>query len=201
MGSAFTPEEQKLIRLDLKRAGRKYLELYGMRKTSVDQLSMEAGISKGAFYKFYETKEHLFFEILEDLHEEIYIEASKILSDPHLSPLERLETAVLHSYMILSTPTILNFMQDELPYMIRKISPETISAHKRNDSLNITNLLTKYGIKLNYSPDFISSLVRAIISLSREKDVIGEEQFDNILHFLVHTSCVQLLSDATYTNS
>lgn len=40
----------------------------GMRQTTVDQLVEAAGISKGAFYKFYSSKEMLFLDLLEDLH-------------------------------------------------------------------------------------------------------------------------------------
>ena len=35
----------------------------GMKKTSVDQLTKAVGIAKGSFYKFYESKEMLFFAV------------------------------------------------------------------------------------------------------------------------------------------
>ena len=39
-----------------------------MKKTSVDQLTKAVGIAKGSFYKFFESKEMLFFAVLENIH-------------------------------------------------------------------------------------------------------------------------------------
>ena len=44
----------------------------GMKKTSVEQLTKAVGIAKGSFYKFYESKEMLFFAVLENVHSELY---------------------------------------------------------------------------------------------------------------------------------
>ena len=41
----------------------------------VEELTKAAGISKGAFYKFYPAKELLFYEILRSLHEELFSSA------------------------------------------------------------------------------------------------------------------------------
>lgn len=194
MGAAFTLEEQQLIRTDLKKAGRKYLIKYGMKKTSIDQLIAEVGISKGAFYKFFESKEHLFFEVLEDIHDEIYKQVAKILKDEHTpSPLERIENAFLYAYKVFSDASLLDFMTNEVPYMIRKLPSHLISAHEESDAHHIDALLVDAGINLNTDPEFLASLVRAIVSLSRSREIIGEHH-DDVIRFLIHHSCTQLIS-------
>ena len=65
---AFTDEQNEQIRNDLIRAARRCGITIGMRKTSVEQLTNAAGISKGSFYKFFDSKELLFFAVLEDIH-------------------------------------------------------------------------------------------------------------------------------------
>ena len=62
---AFTDEQNEQIRNDLIRAARRCGITIGMRKTSVEQLTEAVGISKGSFYKFFESKELLFFAVLE----------------------------------------------------------------------------------------------------------------------------------------
>jgi AcrR family transcriptional regulator len=47
------------------------LRIYGIRKTNVEELTEAAGISKGAFYSFYPSKEELFMDILEEIEEEV----------------------------------------------------------------------------------------------------------------------------------
>ena len=52
---AFTDEQNEQIRNDLIRAARRCGITIGMRKTSVEQLTEAVGISKGSFYKFFDS--------------------------------------------------------------------------------------------------------------------------------------------------
>lgn len=53
---AFTEEQNEKIRNDLICEARHCGITIGMRKTSVEQLTNAAGISKGSFYKFFDSK-------------------------------------------------------------------------------------------------------------------------------------------------
>ena len=76
---AFTEEQNEKIRNDLICEARHCGITIGMRKTSVEQLTNAAGISKGSFYKFFDSKELLFFAVLEDIHTECFAAAQKSL--------------------------------------------------------------------------------------------------------------------------
>lgn len=196
MGAAFTPEEQAIIQADLIAAGRKFLVKYGMRKTSVDQLVAEVGISKGAFYKFYESKELLFFDILEDIHKEVYDGAAKIFEETKdLPTIERVEKALFFTIQVFSETSLLSFMMEELPIMLRKLPKEKMLLHSADDSKNIATLLNTYDIHLPYPPEFVSSLVRALVCLVREKDCIGEDTYEEVIRFMVHSTCVSIFSN------
>ena len=69
---AFTDYETEQLRRALLKETRHCAVTLGMKKTSVDQLTKAVGIAKGSFYKFYESKEMLFFAVLEDIHTELY---------------------------------------------------------------------------------------------------------------------------------
>lgn len=64
MAVGFTTKERESITEALLRAAGRHAALSGMKKTSVDELCAEAGISKGAFYSFYPSKEHLFLTVM-----------------------------------------------------------------------------------------------------------------------------------------
>ncbi|MBX2802312.1 MAG: TetR/AcrR family transcriptional regulator, partial [Myxococcales bacterium] len=64
MPRAFTDDERVHIRDALLRAGQAAVQTAGLRRTPVAQLCREAGISKGAFYLFFESKEALAIEML-----------------------------------------------------------------------------------------------------------------------------------------
>ena len=70
-----------MIRKDLIREARRCGVTVGMRKTSVEQLTEAVGISKGSFYKFFDSKELLFFAVLEDIHTECFTAAQKSLQE------------------------------------------------------------------------------------------------------------------------
>ena len=55
---AFTDEQNEQIRKDLIREARRCGITIGMRKTSVEQLTNSVGISKGSFYKFFDSIDH-----------------------------------------------------------------------------------------------------------------------------------------------
>lgn len=199
MGAAFTEEEQLLIKKELIKTARLFLSKYGMKKTSVDQIVAEVNISKGAFYKFYETKELLFFDVLEDIHDDIYVGIDQIFEETKDLPLEiRLEKAIFYTMNIFSETSILNFFINELPLMLRKIPHEKIHLHKIDDSINIKRLLNKHHIILPYSDTFIASLVRAIVSLSRQKELIGEEHYTEVLQFIIHNACLGIKEKSSF---
>lgn len=65
MPRAFNREQQQAIRETLLESGRELFARLGLRRTTVRDLARAAGIAQGSFYKFYGSKEDLFFEILE----------------------------------------------------------------------------------------------------------------------------------------
>ena len=93
---AFTDEQNEQIRNDLIREAQRCGITIGMRKTSVEQLTEAVGISKGSFYKFFDSKELLFFAVLEDIHTECFAVAQKSLQEnATLLPAERAAAAIL----------------------------------------------------------------------------------------------------------
>ena len=93
---AFTDYETEQLRKALLKETRHCAVTLGMKKTSVEQLTKAVGIAKGSFYKFYESKEMLFFAVLEGIHAELYGVADHALSETDgLPPSERAAKAVL----------------------------------------------------------------------------------------------------------
>ena len=83
---AFSEEKNEIIRQELLAEARRCALTLGMRKTSVEQLTEAAGISKGSFYKFFDSKELLFFAVLEDFHQEVFAVAETALRENRALP-------------------------------------------------------------------------------------------------------------------
>ena len=71
MPKAFSEKEKEVIRQQMREKSKHLFELHGLRKTGVDDITRAVGISKGAFYLFYESKEELFLEIMEQMESEL----------------------------------------------------------------------------------------------------------------------------------
>ena len=87
MPKIYSEIEKKNIRIALRREASKCLGLYGVKKTSVDELVSMVGIPKGTFYLFYENKESLFLDVIENFSneaEELYLEMLQELDENHI---------------------------------------------------------------------------------------------------------------------
>src|SRR5690349_24989999 len=99
MPKAFTQNEKEIIRAQLHEKGKKLCEKQGLKKTSVDELAEAVGISKGAFYLFYDSKEELFLEVLEQLETELQTGILQFTIQPNADSRKNV-TKMLKSFLL-----------------------------------------------------------------------------------------------------
>ena len=127
---SFTDEQNEQIRNDLIRAARRCGITIGMRKTSVEQLTEAVGISKGSFYKFFESKELLFFAVLEDIHTECFAAAQKSLQEnTALLPADRAAASILAACRWLSKTKAFVFIENDADFLLHRLPEEVKTAH------------------------------------------------------------------------
>lgn len=123
---AFTDYETEQLRKALLKETRRCAVTLGMKKTSVDQLTKAIGIAKGSFYKFYESKEMLFFAVLENIHTELYGVADRALGEADsLPPSERAAKAVLAVCRRLSDTGDMIFIENDAKLLLQRL-PEDV---------------------------------------------------------------------------
>ncbi|MEV0382995.1 TetR/AcrR family transcriptional regulator [Nonomuraea sp. NPDC050643] len=64
MAVAFTADDRDRITASLLATGEELFAAQGLKKTSLDELVAPAGIAKGSFYAFFESKEELYKEVM-----------------------------------------------------------------------------------------------------------------------------------------
>lgn len=87
MPKIYTAEEKDRIRESLRREACTCLAIYGVKKTTVDELVRRASIPKGTFYLFYKNKEELFFDVLLNFSsrmETLYLQMLQELDENHI---------------------------------------------------------------------------------------------------------------------
>ena len=189
---AFTEEQNETIRRDLIREARCCGVTVGMRKTSVEQLTEAVGISKGSFYKFFDSKELLFFAVLEDIHTECFAAAQKSLQEnAAIDPAIRTAAAILAACRWLSETKAFVFIENDAEFLLHRLPEEVKTAHYHDDEMHIRLLLEKYDLVPNRGISLAAATVRGLILTVSHKEQIGE-LYPQVLETLVYGACREL---------
>ena len=189
---AFTEEQNETIRRDLIREARCCGVTVGMRKTSVEQLTEAVGISKGSFYKFFDSKELLFFAVLEDIHTECFAAAQKSLQEnAAIDPASRTAAAILAACRWLSETKAFVFIENDAEFLLHRLPEEVKTAHYHDDEMHIRLLLEKYDLVPNRGISLAAATVRGLILTVSHKEQIGE-LYPQVLEALVYGACREL---------
>jgi len=186
---AFSEEQNEILRRDLICEARRCGVSIGMRKTSVEQMADAVGISKGSFYKFFPSKELLFFAVLEDIHTECFAAAQASLQETAaLSPADRAAEAILAACRWLSETRALVFVENDAEFLLRRLPDEVKTAHYHDDETHIRALLESSGLRPRGGIALAAATVRGLILTVSHKDQIGE-LYPQVLDILVRGTC------------
>ena len=189
---AFTEEQNETIRRDLIREARCCGVTVGMRKTSVEQLTEAVGISKGSFYKFFDSKELLFFAVLEDIHTECFAAVQKSLQEnAAIDPASRTAAAILAVCRWLSETKAFVFIENDAEFLLHRLPEEVKTAHYHDDETHIRQLLEKYDLMPRRGASLAAATVRGLILTVSHKEQIGE-LYPQVLETLVYGACREL---------
>ncbi len=178
MPKAFTEQEKELIRKRLLEQGHKQFSAYGLRKTNIEELAEAAGISKGAFYLFYASKEALFMDVVEQVEQRFRQELFAMVDLPGPSPRARLFALLQHAFHRVKTLPLLQFLTgNDYDLLFRRVPTETFQEHVANDRAFINELITRCrnaGIPLRVRPEeMISLLYPLVLTILHEDEYSG----------------------------
>jgi AcrR family transcriptional regulator len=189
---AFTEYETEQLRKALLKETRHCAVTLGMKKTSVDQLTKAVGIAKGSFYKFYESKEMLFFAVLERIHSELYGVADQALSETASLPTsERAAKAILAVCKRLSDTGDMIFIENDAKLLLQRLPEEVKKVHYHDDETHIRQLLEKYDLVSKCGTSLAVATVFGLILTVSHKEQIGE-LYPQVLETLVNGTCREL---------
>jgi AcrR family transcriptional regulator len=200
MSRAFTEKEKGVIRRRLQTAGRERFARFGLRKTNVEELAQAAGISKGAFYAFYESKEALYIDIMEAVEAELQAKLLEMVRRSEAATEEGFKQFLLACVEVLGTdPFFANSSQD-LQYLILKLPEEKMAVGIAKDTAFVEQLLEEWarkGLRLTQGPAVVSSMMRALVVLSIQRDEFDPRVFPSMMHLFAVALAAQLVDPRT----
>jgi AcrR family transcriptional regulator len=177
MPKGFTEDEKKLIGERLLEQGYRQFSAHGLKKTNVEEIARAAGISKGAFYLFYESKEALFMDVMEQAEERFRLGLLEAVDLPGPSPRARL-LAVLHKAFDLfkTIPLLQFFTGSDYDVLFRRMPAEKLQQHLGSDQVFIEELLERCrtaGILIQAPVEEVSGLLYALVLAYLHQDDFG----------------------------
>ena len=197
MPRAFTASERDAIRERLLTAGQDLFARRGIRATTVEQLARAAGISKGAYYLFYPSKEALFFAIVEDVETVMQTRLAKQVAEAPADALRLLMRASLNAR--LENPLFDVAISEEAVAVMRTMSPKEQETFLRRDvdmTESIAGSLAASGVTVSASPELLAGLLRALVFVGMHREDIGVEMAPAVEDFLVDALATALSGGA-----
>jgi AcrR family transcriptional regulator len=188
MPKAFSAHEKETLRAQMREKGKKLFEKQGLKKTSVDELTEAVGISKGAFYLFYASKEELFLEILEELETDFRSRIFDFSIHPNEDARKLLATLLKSALLTWDRyPLLKTFGMAEYEYLARKLPPERIQTHANQDNDFVSEFIKRIkreGVAVRASPRVVSNLMKSLFFVSLHRDELGENDYVETMEVL-----------------
>ncbi len=159
----FGEEEKKRINEKLLSEGEKLFSTHGIKKVTIDDLVEAVGIAKASFYKFYETKEYLYLDIVQNIQQKIFVQLNAILvSNKSLSSDERvLQVFEAMNRMMLQYPVLTHMNTATIGLIARKVSKERLSAFQEQN-FDAAKSLLNHGVRFSCDIQTASHAFQAI---------------------------------------
>lgn len=182
----FSETEKQKIRNSIIEKGKALFSDYGLRKTSIDEIVRACGIGKGTFYNFFNSKEELYFEIIEQEENFRDILINKML-ESKLSPKEAFKQFLLDSINYVNNSPILQRLlnKEDIDLLFRKLPKEKLTSHFKNDvsiSLTYINIWQEKGYLINEKPEVIVGILRTLFLILNLKSEIGDEIYTEVIN-------------------
>ncbi|WP_286909462.1 TetR/AcrR family transcriptional regulator [Clostridium sp. UBA1652] len=169
MPKGFTGDEKKIINEKLIGECKINWQKYGYKKTSVDILCQNIGISKGSFYSFFDCKEALFYEVLKNTLEKLYATVEEKISQKKnkYGVADALKEIYLEysqsSFMYdVNNPDFLSFYN--------KLNTEQRSEMEDRSHIGAKFMINKPFLSLKVEEDLAISLLFAMLSTVSQRD-------------------------------
>jgi len=167
MPKAFSEQEKQIISQRLLKQGYNQFSAYGLKKTNIEEIAKAAGISKGAFYGFYASKEELFMDVIEEVEGRVRQELLTAIDLPGPSPRARLYKIFQKAIQLFSSLPILRiFSSGDFELLFQRIPEKKIKDHLGSDQAFFNILIERCqnsGIPFKANADLVVSMFYPLI--------------------------------------
>lgn len=189
MGKAFTGNEREIIYNSLLDKGKEMFAHFGLKRTSVDDIVSEVGISKGTFYQFFKSKEAFFQEIFEREVKNVRSTIASFLEDQSRDPANCIRNFIRNYIEIIENNPFVQkttLHNGGMPGVKTMVTRQTILKRREEWVILLSSYVKRWqkkGLIIEGDPELIASIIRSVVYLLFHKTEIGAEVFPKIIEF------------------
>lgn len=202
MPKTYSEKEREAIITALRFHAAQCLSSYGVKKTTVDEIVRRAKIPKGTFYLFYESKEILLFEVIQQWHDTLQTEfVQNIGQCTKPITVDILTSAIFEIYKKIESTGLINILSNgEMEALIRKLPEKIVAEHLLQDEDMVGKLIQHIPSAAGKDIKAFSAAFRGLFFTLLFQREIGEN-FDNALEITIRGLLQQLLEDDIHDSS
>lgn len=191
MGRGFSQAERERIDAQLRRRGRELFAREGVKGASVEAIVEGAGISKGSFYAFFESKEELFLQLLAEIEEESRDSLLRTMEERRFpSAEERIYFFLREQYRVAGSHPFLrrNLRPEVVSHIAQRVGEERFREHRALDDrflLDVAGRWVEEGVLATDDLERVIELWKApywVYLHAEESPEGGERTLDDLLH-------------------
>ncbi len=189
MPRAFSEHERELIRKRLMEQGDKMFSAYGLKKTNIEEIADAVGISKGAFYGFYESKEALFMDVIERVEARVREQILAVVDLPGPSARARLFAVLQKAFALFqAVPMLQVFTSSDFDLLFHRIPVEKLQKHLINDQAFIDELIARCrdaGIPIRVQSEQLVGMLYPLVPAMLREDDLRRNRFSDSIDMLL----------------
>lgn len=196
----FTDAKRDRVRESLRQAGRELFARYGVRKTTIAELTEPAGIGTGTFYQFYDSKEDLYLDVLEHHTDELVPRLLERSFEAYDDP-ERAIAALLEATLdeFESNPLFRRIvLEDEIDHIRERLPDDEIDRQRDRAVESLLPYIERWheaGEVVGPDPETIAHTIRAVARLARDRERIGADRCPGVRNTLIAAVAAGLTRD------
>src|SRR5699024_10551989 len=167
---------------------------YGMKKTSITDINKKVCIVQVTFDNFFNSKELLYFAILELEENKLTKHLLEINFSKESSAKEIMKQTLQKLIKEIETNALIRelFQDNNMKKLVRKLPASSIQTHHAHDTAFIEAIIEKWkneGMTFIEKPEIIAAMLRSLFILTLHQAEIGaniyRETIDQFIHLIV----------------
>ncbi|WP_331236431.1 TetR/AcrR family transcriptional regulator [Natronorarus salvus] len=178
--SGFSDGERERIREALIHTGREKFTRYGVKKTTIGDLTEPVGIASGTFYRFFDSKDDLYWAVLETEREGV-VERIETAVSAAAGPEAEIRALLSAIFSEIETNPLVRGLLDDADERARMIATmseaELEAAHREKVAFLLPHVESwiDAGVEFEGEPEVVAGALRSLAFLTLHEVEIGPD--------------------------